>query len=245
MAVDADWRIAHAVLDRFSVDTLVEFPGDFLVALPAGLRHFPVIDLGSLIGGGIDVMSAMATGTHRRILAERDRAPVNAQLVGIDRMRHRNFVSRQKSRIAMAFCASIGQILASHGRVRFTGGFHSVDGTVTGYALGGVGVAVFRSLPVDAGREILDFLRMTLRAPSGNQLFRRGELVHAAMTGSARGFAEDGMGAGGEGLGLVRMAGGAFHFGDFGGMREIFDRGVAVSAAENPVCAGCMLAGID
>src|ERR1017187_6835621 len=92
VAVDADGRIPHAGLDRFPVDTLVELPGDFLVALRAGLRHFPVIDLGSRIGGGIDVMTAMATGTHSRILAERDRAPVNAQLVGIHRMGHRNFV---------------------------------------------------------------------------------------------------------------------------------------------------------
>src|ERR1019366_6212915 len=115
VAVDANGRIPHAGLDRFPVDALVELPGDFLVALPAGLRHSPVIDLGSRIGGGIDVMTAMATGTCSRILAERDRAPVNTLLIGIHRMRHRNFVPRQKPRIAMAFCASIRQILTGNG----------------------------------------------------------------------------------------------------------------------------------
>src|SRR5208337_304005 len=54
-----------------------------------------------------------------------------------------------------------------------------------------VGVAVFRGLPVDAGCEVLRFLGVTLRALSGNQFFRGGELVHAAMTRSARGFAEN------------------------------------------------------
>src|SRR5208282_135849 len=74
VAVDANGRIPHAGLDRYAVDTLVELACDFLVALRAGLRHFPVIDPGSLIGGGIDVMTAMATGTGCRIFAERDRA---------------------------------------------------------------------------------------------------------------------------------------------------------------------------
>src|ERR1019366_316648 len=203
------------------------------------------IDPGSPIGGGIDVMTAMATGTRCRILAERDRAPVNACLIGSHRMHHRNFVSRQEPRISVAFCASIRQVLTSNGRVRFAGGFHSVDEAVAGLTFGRVVVAVFRGLSVDAGFEVLHFLRMTLRALSGNQLFHRGELVHIAMTRSARGFAEDGVGAGGEGLGLVRMACGASHFGDFGGMREIFDGGVAVLAAENPVCAGGMLVRLD
>src|SRR5260370_41415903 len=86
---------------------------------------------------------------------------------------------------------------------------------------------------------------MTLRALSGNKLLRGGERAPAAMTRSAGGFAEDGVGAGGEGFGLVRMAGGASHLDDFGGMREIFDGGVAVLAAENPVCARCMFGRVD
>ena len=150
VAVYANGRIAHAVLDRFAVDTLVELAGDFLVALAAGIRHFPVIDLGAGIGGGIDVMTAMATGTRCRILAERDCAAVNALLVGIRRMRHRNFMPRQEPGVAVALCASIRQILAGHGRVRFAGGFHCVDGTVTGDAFGRVLVAVFRGLAVNA-----------------------------------------------------------------------------------------------
>ncbi len=120
-----------------------------------------------------------------------------------------------------------------------------MDGTVTGHAFGSVFVAVFRDLAVNAGREVLHFVRVTLRALSGNQVFRRGEVVHAAVTRCARGLAEDGVGAGGEGFGLVRMAGGALHFGDFGGMGELFDGGVAVLAAENSVGAGGMLGRVD
>src|SRR5450631_745897 len=245
VAVDANGRIPDARLDRFPVHTLVELPGDFLVALPTGFRHFPVIDLGSRIGGGIDVMSAMATGTGSRILAERDRAPVNALLIGIHRMRHRNFVPRQEPRIAMAFCTSIRQVLASNGRVGFAGGFDGVDEAVAGLAFGRVWVAVFGGLTVNAGCEVLHFLRMTLRALSGNQLFRGDELMHAAMTRSARGFAEDGVSAGGERLGLVGMAGAALNFGDFCGMRKIFDGSVAVLAAENRVGAGSMFGRVN
>jgi hypothetical protein len=116
-------------------------------------------------------MAAMATGTHSRILAERDRAPVNALLIGIDRMRHRNLCRDKKpaslwhlAQVSARFLratvesASLEAFTAWMGRGR------------TG--IGRVGVAVFRGLPVDAGFEGLHFLGMTLRALSGNQLFR-------------------------------------------------------------------------
>jgi len=69
--------------------------------------------------------------------------------------------------------------------------------------------------------------------------------VYIAVTRCACGFAERGVGAGGESFGLVGMAGGALHFGDFGGMRELFDGSVAVLAAENRVGAGGMLGWVD
>src|SRR6202142_3868749 len=117
MAVDANRRIAHSVLDRLAVHTLIQLPRDFLVALGPCARDFPVIDFGSLIGGGINVMTAVATGTGCRILAERDRSGVNALLTGIGRMRHRNLVPRQKSGIAMAVGARVRLILPSNRRV--------------------------------------------------------------------------------------------------------------------------------
>ena len=160
-------------------------------------------------------------------------------------MRHRNLVPRQESRVAVALCASGRHILASNGRSRFAGSFHIVDGAVAGHAFRSVRVADFRGLPVDAGFEGLHFVGMTLQAFTGNQFFRGGEIVDAAVTRSACRFAEDGVGAGGEGLGLLRMAGGAFHFGNFGGMREFFDGGVAVFAAKNGVCAGGMFGRVD
>lgn len=87
-----------------------------------------------------------------------------------------------------------------------------MDRTVAGRAFRCVGVATFRGLPVDAGGEILHFVGMTLHALCGHQLFRGGEFVHASVTGSAGGCAEDGVGTGGEGLGFVRMASGALDF---------------------------------
>ena len=86
---------------------------------------------------------------------------------------------------------------------------------------------------------------MTFCAFAGNQLFRGGEFVDVAVTRNTGRFAEDGVGAGGEKLGLVRMAGGALHFDDFLGVRELFDVGVAVFAAKNPVCAGCVPGRVD
>src|SRR5208282_6394850 len=112
-------------------------------------------------------------------------------------------------------------------------------------AFGRVGIALLCGLPVDTGFQILRFLRMTLRALSGHQFFGGAEFMHAAMTRSAGRFAEDGVGAVGESLGLVRVAGGAFHFGDFGGMRKFFDGGVAVLAAENCVGTVGMLGGVN
>ena len=123
MAVDADRGIAHSVLDGFAVNTLVELAGDFLVALRTCPWHFPVIDSGARIGSGINIVTAVATGTGGRFLAERNGAGVNALLVRIDRMRHGNFVARQKSSIAMALGAGVGHILAGNGRVRLAGAF--------------------------------------------------------------------------------------------------------------------------
>ena len=160
-------------------------------------------------------------------------------------MHHWNVVPRQEPRVAMAFCASIRQVLAGNGRVRFAGGFHGVNGAVAGHTFGRVGIAVFRGLPVDTGFELLYFLRMTLRALSGNQIFRGGEFVRVAVTRRARGFAEHGVDAGGEQLGFVRVAFSALHFDDFFGMRELFDVGVAVLAAENPVGAGRMFGRVN
>jgi hypothetical protein len=147
VAVDANRSVAHSVFDRFAVDTLVELAGDFLVALRAGLRHIPVIDFGARIGCGIDVMTAVATGAGCRFLAERDGARVHALLIGIDGMRHRNLVPRQKARIAVTLGASIRHVLAGNGRVGFAGSLYGVDGSVAGYAFGRVGVAVFAACP--------------------------------------------------------------------------------------------------
>src|ERR1017187_3479806 len=245
LAVYANGRVPHAGLDRDAMDAFVELAGDFLVALRAGLGHFPVIDPGALIGGRIDVMTAMATGTGGRILAERDRARVNALLVRIDRMSHRNLVPRQEPRIAVALGASIGNVPGGDGRDRFSGAFHGVDGTVAGNAFGRVRVALLRGLSMDGGCEVLHFLGMTLGTLSGHQFFGGGEFVDAAMTRRAGRFAEDEGGAGGKRLGLVRMAGSALHSGDFRGMREFPDRGMAIFAAENRVRAGSMFGRVN
>jgi len=83
-------------------------------------------------------------------------------------------------------------------------------------------------------------------ALSGHELFfGSGEFVHAAVARSAGRLAERGVDAGGESLGLIRMAGGALDFDNFGGMGKLFDVGVAVLAAEDAVRAGRMFGRID
>src|SRR5271157_6429127 len=113
------------------MDTLVELPRDFLVALPAGFRHFPVIHVGTCIAGRVDVVAAMATAAVRRFFVARShRAAVNALFVGLDGMSDRNLVPRQKSGIAMAFCASIRQILAGNRGIRLAARLHSMNGVM-------------------------------------------------------------------------------------------------------------------
>ena len=79
-----------------------------------------------------------------------------------------------------------------------------MDGSVTGDAFAARRGRLFRGLTVNAGVESVDFVGMTLGAFSGHQLFRGGQFVHAAVTRGARSFAEGGVGAGGEGFGLIR-----------------------------------------
>jgi len=115
VAVDAYGCISHARLYRFSVDTLVELARDFCVALRAGFRHFPMIHAGTRIAGRVDVVAAVTTAAVRRLLVARsNRAAVNALFVGLDGVRDRDRVPRQKSCIAMAFRAGIRQVLAGN-----------------------------------------------------------------------------------------------------------------------------------
>jgi hypothetical protein len=94
---------------------------------------------------------------------------------------------------------------------------------------------------MDAGCEFLHFLCMALHALSGHQLFGSSKFMDVPMTGSAGRLAEDRVGAGRKSFRFIRMAGSALNSGDFGGMREFLDSGVAILAAENCVCASGML----
>src|SRR5208283_3029190 len=115
----------------FPMHTLVELPGDFLVALAAGLRHLPVIHVGTCIAGRVDIVAAVATTTIRRsFVARSHRAAVNALFVRLDGMSDRNLVPRQKSGIAVAFCASIRQILAGNRGIRLAARLHSMNGVM-------------------------------------------------------------------------------------------------------------------
>jgi len=74
------------------VDALAELASDFLVALAAGGRHVPMIDLGARIGRGIDVMNCHGNWSSCAVLAAATARAVNALLIGIRRVRHRNLM---------------------------------------------------------------------------------------------------------------------------------------------------------
>src|SRR5208283_238387 len=86
---------------------------------------------GTCIAGRVDIVAAMATTAVRRFFVPGShRAAVNALFVRLDGMRDRNLVPRQKSGIAMAFCASIRQVLAGNRGVRLARGPHGMNGAM-------------------------------------------------------------------------------------------------------------------
>ncbi len=246
MAVGANGCIPHASLDRFPVDALVELPGNFLVALPAGLRHFPMIHVGTRIASRVNIVAAVATTTVRRLLVARShRAAVNALFVRLNGMSDGNLVSRQKSGIAVAFCASIRQVLARHCGVRLARGLHGMNGAMARGAIGSIGVAILCRLTVDAPREGFHFVRMTFRAFGGNECGSGSQFMHAAMARGTRSFTQNRVHAPGECLHFIFVARGALYFGDFSGVRKIFNAGMAIGTAQNRMRAGRVFRRID
>ena len=69
--------------------------------------------------------------------------------------------------------------------------------------------------------------------------------MHAAMARGTRIFAEDGMRAGGESLGFIRVAGRALYSGNFCGVGKLFYDGVAIFTAKNGVGAGSVLGRVN
>lgn len=116
---------------------------------------------------------------------------------------------------------------------------------MAGGAIGGIGITLRRGLPVNAAAKVFDLLLVTLGAFGGNQLICRFDIVNIAMAGLAGIVTQHAVNAIGYLRSFVGMAGRALRFHDFGGVRVVFDVGMAVGARENAVNAGRMFGGID
>ena len=114
---------------------------------------------------------------------------------------------------------------------------------MAGSACGSVRVAGCCSAAVNTLRELLDLIRMTLRALGGLEFGRPSYFMDVAVAGGASRFAEQGMNA--LGRGLLGVAGSALDFGNFCRMRKILDGGVTVLAAEDSMNAGRVFLRMD
>jgi hypothetical protein len=164
--------------------------------------------------------------------------------VEFDRMRKRNLVPRQKLRVAVTRSACVRQILFRYPRRFVARGLNLVHFPVAGKTIRRIGIFACGSLSVDAFPEFLYFVNMALLALYRRHLSGWHYLMVIAVTGLAA-YIDRAVNAG---LGvriLVGMTSCALHFRDFCWMRILFDGGMAVGTAENPVDAGAVLGGID
>src|SRR5579863_10242687 len=120
-----------------------------------------------------------------------------------------------------------------------------MHGPVAGGAMRTVRIAGCSRLPVDALPEGFHFVGMALRALYRGGLGRGSHLVRIAMAGLTSSVAQHGMNAVGHMRGLVGVASRAANFGNFVGMREVLDGGVAVDATQSAMGAGRMFGGIN
>src|SRR5271169_2086682 len=114
MTVGAIGRITRTSLQGRAVHTFVELPGDFLVALGASSHDVPVADFRLGLPGRLNPVTAVAVRAGGRIFTREDGAPVNTLQVLLDRMKNRNLVPGEKSRIGVAAGTSRGLVSLSH-----------------------------------------------------------------------------------------------------------------------------------
>ena len=245
VAVHTGGGVFHTSLHGDTMNAFLVGCRNFLVAGRAGFRNPPVIHARAFVARGVNVVVAMAVVAVRRFFApSRDGASVDALLIGFHRMCDGNLMAREETRIAMALGTGGGKPAVRHHGIRVGSGLYVVDVAMARPTFRGIGIAFFHALSVDAVRELFDLLRMALDALRRQELLGRGEFVDAAMTGRARGFAEECVGTGGERFGFFFVAGDALHPDDFCGVREVLYIGVAILATENGVGTGCKLGGV-
>ena len=170
---------------------------------------------------------------------------MNALQILLDRPENWNLVPRQESCIGMAAGASRRQILFRYRRGGLARHLNLMHRPVAGSTSWSVGVARFRGTPVNAFRKLIHLYRVTLGAFPGLHFGRCRYFMDVAVTRGASRFPEHSMYALCRIRGLIRVAGRALDFGNFCGMREILDRGVAIPAAEDPVHARVVLLRTD
>src|SRR5271165_3185196 len=108
VTIRAHRSIFDTRLDRSAVHALAELPANFLVALCTSAGYVPMIYTRASVHRGIYVViSVTAVAIRCFFTAARDRAPVNALLVRLDRMRDRNLMAGQKARITVTLGACI------------------------------------------------------------------------------------------------------------------------------------------
>ena len=93
--------------------------------------------------------------------------------------------------------------------------------------------------------ELLHFIGVALGAFCWRSLDRRSHLVWIAVAGLTSSIAERAMNAASHVGGLIGVASRALNLSYFVGMREIFDCGMAVAAAQSAVNAGRMFRGVN
>ena len=119
VAVRAGGGIHDARRHRLSVNAFPIDVENILVALRAGGRHVLLPDLRVRIGGGKDVVHAVAVVAGRGVqVALLDGAAVHALLVGLHRQRHGEHVLGGEGGVGMALAAGVGQVRLVHRRFR-------------------------------------------------------------------------------------------------------------------------------
>src|SRR5215472_9065035 len=160
-------------------------------------------------------------------------------------MKNRDFVARQKAGIRVTLRTGGGLIFFGDSRSWIAGSLYPMDLTVTRETVWRVRVSGLYCAPVNTSRKLLKFLHVTFRALPREQLCCGAHFMDVAVTGRTSRLAQDRVDTFAGVRGLFRVTRFAPHFRNFRRVRELLDRRVAISAAQNSMRACSMLPGAD
>ncbi len=150
VAIGAHWRLPVALRDSLSVDALLEFLGDRVVALAARRRHVELEDGRLRVLGVEDLVRTVAVSADRGFLGSgSDGMSVNALRVRSDHLRALSTVLHDKL-LAVASAAGGGDIGVVYARLRIAGGQQFMRAAVAIDAGGGLAVAALHRLAMEA-----------------------------------------------------------------------------------------------